>query len=259
MSQKSQHSRLCNSFEELQKQVKRQCVQFSTPQNEIRNEIRYVSRQLKMIPPYDSTILTIQQRKEAVMQARQILQEIDSFWIHVYEIRVITVYDDEGADQKPKNCINLRTKPDFVSMIYHERIGTCPEDEVVFCFMASDQLEPIITVVVLNAEQGKLVEISRTQVDWLQDTLNNFKSKYGLSGERFAYTPIKYRVKSKMHSKHFHVKIRIPTDMYIEVFPSFRMLAGSRSDLQMRLFQLEPIEYAFSRQPAKLPRYKPSN
>ena len=71
MSQKGQHGQLCNSFEELQRQVKRQCVQFSTPQN----EIRYVSDQLKMITPYDSTILTTQQRKEAVMQARQILQE----------------------------------------------------------------------------------------------------------------------------------------------------------------------------------------
>ena len=246
MSEQGQQGQLCNSFEELQRQVsKRQCVRFSTPQN----EIRYVSDQLKMIRPYDSTILTIQQRKEAVMQARRILQEKDPFWIHVYEIRVITIYDDEREDQKPKNCINMRTKPDFVSMIYHERTGTCPEDEVVFCFMASDQLEPIITVVVLNAEQGKLVELTRNQVDWLESTLEHFKSRHGLSGERFAYTPIKYRVKNKLHSKHFHVKIRIPTEMYLQVFPSIRILAASRSDLQMKLFDLEPLEYAFSRQP----------
>ena len=86
-------------------------------------------------------------------------------------------------------------------------------------------------------------------MDWLQTTLNNFKTKYNLSGERFAYTPIKYRVKNKLHSKHFHVKIRIPTEMYLQVFPSIRMLAASRSDVQMKLFELEPLEYAFSRQP----------
>lgn len=234
------------NFEALNQQVKKQCVQVSN--SSFTSNAIYVSDQLKLLTPYDSTLLHTDQRKEIVRQARRILEGKDPFWVHVYDIRVITIYDDKCDDQRPKNFINIRTKPDFVSMIHHERAGTCKDDQVLFCFMASDQLEPIVTVVVLNAEQGKLVEISKKQVDWLQTALEQFKIKYGLSGERFAYTPIKYRVKNKWHSKHFHIKIRIPTEMYLHIFPSVRILAASRSDLQIKLFELEPLEYAFSRQ-----------
>jgi hypothetical protein len=45
-------------------------------------------------------------------------------------------------------------------MVHHERAGRLPAESVMFCFMASDQLEPIIVAVVVHPELGRLQYIN---------------------------------------------------------------------------------------------------
>jgi len=106
-------------------------------------------------------------------------------------------------------------------MLHHEYAPI-----TMICFMASEQLEPLMIVVVLHKDTGKLVNLGLEQVKYLNLTaIDQFKAKYGLSAESYAYTTFQHRNALKQHSRHFHLKIRIPTAMYsVKYFPMLQTL-----------------------------------
>ena len=118
----------------------------------------------------------------------------------------------------------------------------------MFCFMASDQLEPIIVAVVVHPELGRLQYITDTQLQQLEVAIGQFKRHFKLEGETYAYTGAKERLAGSWHSRHFHLKIRIPTEMYLQIFPAMQVLARKRHLLEPFKRKWEPLAYKFESQ-----------
>jgi hypothetical protein len=134
-------------------------------------------------------------------------------------------------------------------MVHHERAGRSPGEAVMFCFMASDQLEPIIVAVVVHPELGRLQYIKDMQLQQLEVAIGQLKHLFKLDGETYAYTGAKERLAGSWHSRHFHLKIRIPTEMYLQIFPAMQVLARKRHLLEPLKRKWEPLAYKFESQP----------
>jgi hypothetical protein len=134
-------------------------------------------------------------------------------------------------------------------MVHHERAGSTARGAVMFCFMASNQMEPIVVVVVVDPELGRLVDITEAQLLQLEVALDQFRKRFQLEGETYAYTGAAERLRGSLHSQHFHLKIRIPTEMYLQIFPAMRVLAPKRHVLEPWKRLWEPLAYKFERQP----------
>ena len=104
-------------------------------------------------------------------------------------------------------------------------------------------------VVVLHKDTGKLVNLGLEQIEYLKVAIDQFKTKYGLSEESYAYTTFEHRNALKQHSRHFHLKIRIPTAMYLKYFPMLQTLGTTRDAIRELHNNLEPLGYKFSKQP----------
>jgi hypothetical protein len=82
--------------------------------------------------------------------------------------------------------------------------------------------------------------------------IKQFKCRFRLDGESYAYTCLKERLGASCHSRHFHLKIRIPTEMYLRVFPAMQVLGGNiackRNVLNPFKERWEPLAYKFSAQ-----------
>jgi len=124
----------------------------------------------------------------------------------------------------------------------------------MFCFMASDQLEPMIIAVVVHAESGRVEDLTLEQLQNLEGAIRQLKSNHTLQNESYAYTPSEQRSRcqhSRQHSRHFHLKIRIPDEMYMKCFPLVRVLEPTRGALQQLVGSCEPMAYKFAKQPTK--------
>jgi hypothetical protein len=88
--------------------------------------------------------------------------------------------------------------------------GHAAADELLFCFLASDQLEPIVVLVAVHPELGRLEQLAPAHVPALETDIQQFKTRFGLKDETYAYTCLSdRRAASSGHSRHFHLKIRI--------------------------------------------------
>ena len=83
----------------------------------------------------------------------------------------------------------------------------------------------------------------------LETVLQPFCVRFGLKGETYSYTPLQARLGCSWHSRHFHLKIRIPTEMYLRIFPAMQVLGGNlackRIVLEPFKKMWEPMQYKF--------------
>ena len=103
-------------------------------------------------------------------------------------------------------------------------------------------------VVVVHSEFGRLQNITDIQLEWLELAIRQLKVRYKLEGETYAYTAVKDRLAGSWHSRHFHLKIRIPTEMYMDLFPAMHVLARKRHLLEPFKEKWEPVFYKFEGQ-----------
>ncbi len=160
-------------------------------------------------------------------------------------MRVITTH----RLAQPRNHVNLRVSQHFCTMVHHERAGPSPAEAVMFCFMVSDQLEPIIVAVAVHPEIGRLQDITHTQLQQLEVAIAQLKRRFKFEGETYAYTGVKERLTGSWHSRHFHLKICIPTEMYLQTFPAMQVLARNRNLLEACKRRWDPLAYKFECQP----------
>jgi hypothetical protein len=209
--------------------------------------LQYVSPELQLLPPHNSTALTPAARHLAQEQACAVVRAEDPLLEQLLEVRIITTH--RPAEASPlSNHVSLRIAKEYGTMVYHERAGRSPAEAVMFCFMASDQLEPIVVAVVVHPELGRLQYITDTQLQQLEVAIGQFKRHFKLEGETYAYTGAKERLAGSWHSRHFHLKIRIPTEMYLQIFPAMQVLARKRHLLEPFKRKWEPLAYKFESQ-----------
>jgi hypothetical protein len=210
---------------------------------------QYVSQQLQFLPPYDTCALSPAARRCASEQARAIVRAEDPLLEQLMQVRAITTRRQTDGVTVLENHVNMRFSQDYCTMVHHERAVLPARGAVMFCFMASNQLEPIVVVVVVHPELGRLVDISEAQLLQLEVALDQFRKRFQLEGETYAYTGVDERLRGSLHSQHFHLKIRIPTEMYLQIFPAMRVLAPKRHMLEPCKRLWEPLAYKFERQP----------
>ena len=119
----------------------------------------------------------------------------------------------------------------------------------MFCFMASSELEPVVVVVLLDGNHGRLVHLTRGHFDFLEIALQQCRVRFGLKGETYSYTLFQARETCSWHSRHFHLKIRVPTEMHLRIFPVMQVLgnnlACNRGALEDFKQLWEPLRYKF--------------
>lgn len=213
---------------------------------------RLVADNLELVPHIKHGELSVATRQRAQAEACAVVCAGDPMLGQVLEVRVITTRRVQGGEETLSNHVNLRVHPAFATMIHHERAGAASEEDVMFCFMASEQLEPLVIVVAVHARLGRLETLSMTQLTLLEAAIKQFKCRFRLDGESYAYTCLKERQGASVHSRHFHLKIRIPTEMYLRVFPAMQVLGGNlackRHVLNPFKERWEPLSYKFSTQ-----------
>jgi hypothetical protein len=169
---------------------------------------------------------------------------VDKLLEKMLDVRVISTHRNNTVH----NHVNLRISNEFSTMLHHERAQTVCGD-VMFCFMASSELEPVVVVVLLDGDQGRLVKLSMAHFVLLETALNQFRLKFGIKGETYSYTPLRTRLECSWHSRHFHLKIRVPTEMYLRVFPAMQVLGSNhackRHVLDAYKNMWEPLRYKF--------------
>lgn len=209
-----------------------------------------VSQSLSFIAQYKNQELSAVQRTKAQAEARACVRQTDKLLEKLLDVRIITTQrgtDGEGAKQL-YNHVNLRISNEFCSMIHHERAFST-SGEVMFCFMASSELEPVVIVVMLHETEGRVTQLDRGQFDLLQIALEQFRVRFGMHGESYSYTSLQARNNCSWHSRHFHLKIRIPTEMYLRVFPVMQVLGNNhgckRTFLEPYKRMWEPLQYKF--------------
>lgn len=123
------------------------------------------------------------------------------------------------------NYIGIRLKREYTHMIH-----SYTKNGVLFAFMPSEKLEPVITVVALHECHGRLDSLNYTQIGDLKTAVVDFKSKMGLQGDTFLYTVQKSRIQSgpirqRPHSAHFHLKITVSPSEYVTMMPAASCLS----------------------------------
>lgn len=188
-------------------------------------------------------------RRAAAEQAAMIVRDADPLLAQLLDFRVVTVR--RGSTHT--NHINIRVASQYTTMIHHERARVGNDDEIMFCFLASEQLEPIVIVVVIHKDFGRIERLEEQHVPLLQVAIDQFKHRFGLKDETYAYTCLEdRRASNSCHSRHFHLKIRIPTEMYLRVYPAAQVLGANhacqKSILEPFKQRWEPLNYRFTTQ-----------
>ena len=213
---------------------------------------RHVGQNLELLSHLKHTELCAGTRQRAQAEACAIVRAGDPLLAQVLEVRVITTKRVEEGVEKLSNHVNLRVHPSFATMVHHERASAAGDEEIMFCFMASEQLEPLVILVAVHARLGKLETLNMNQLTLLEAAIGQFKCRFRLQGESYAYTCLKERQGASIHSRHFHLKIRIPTEMYLRIFPAMQVLGGNlackRHVLEPFKQAWEPLAYKFTTQ-----------
>ena len=148
-----------------------------------------VSSTLEVLEPYQTNELSTSDRQRATSDARAVVRKLDKVLEKMLDVRVISTH----RNGQIHNHVNLRVASEFSTMVHHERAQTVFED-VMFCFMASNELEPVIVVVLLHGDQGRVVNLGMAHFVLLETALNQFRVKFGIKGETYSYTPLQARL-----------------------------------------------------------------
>lgn len=203
-----------------------------------------VSSALKLLEPHRTAELSAGERQRAAAEARAIVRDTDKVLEKMLDVRIITT-QREG---KMENHVNLRVANEYACMVHHERASVQGED-MIFCFMASCELEPVVVLVVVHGELGRLMKLTPAQFETLEIALEQFRVRFKLEGELYSYTPLHTRTSCSWHSRHFHLKIRVPTEMYVRIFPAMQVLGANhackRAVVDRYKSLWEPLLYKF--------------
>lgn len=211
---------------------------------------QFVSHDLQILPAFRHSEMCVKTRQCAHAQACAIVRAVDPLLEQILDVRIITTRRTTGGAVQLSNHVNLRVHNDFTTMIYHERALVAAE-HLMFCFMVSSQLEPLVVVVAVHAQLGKLETLTPPQLQALEVAMDQFKKCHRLAGEVYGYTGLKdRRAAVSCHSRHFHLKIRIPTEMYLKSFPAMQVLGANvackRNVLNQFKQHWEPLAHKFS-------------
>lgn len=223
--------------------------------DERQTRFEFMTARLEFTAKYLHANLTTQQREHAIGEAKEIFFDLHALMSHLVDIRIISLRGNTITNVT--NVISVRVRPDFATMLYFEEYHDLldadkmqlTEPNLLFAFMLSTQLEPIVTIVAVHTSSGKLINLHTSHFNRLQTAIANFKKKFGLQDELYAYTPYIERRTKSWHSKHWHLKMRIPTDMLLQYFPASSILIKNRTNLNNVKNCLEPINYNFALQP----------
>eukprot|EP00037_Helgoeca_nana_P009459 m.82996 g.82996 ORF g.82996 m.82996 type:complete len:208 (+) comp19594_c0_seq1:281-904(+) len=118
----------------------------------------------------------------------------------------------------------------------------------------SDKFEPFAILLVMHPDKGKLHRLDHDQIAGVADAVAEFRAKFGITG--FHYTSFAERMeteqfvngggaarKSKAHSAHFHLKIRIKKEVYVGRLPVFAALKYDEIEECV-----EPVQYNANRE-----------
>ena len=100
-----------------------------------------VSSTLEIVDLFKTTQLSSADRQRAASEARAIVRNKDKLLEKILDVRIITT-QKEGIMH---NHVNLRISNEYVTMVHHERAHIDSHD-IMFCFMASYELEPVVVV-----------------------------------------------------------------------------------------------------------------
>ena len=149
----------------------------------LRAEVQYVSPQLQLLAPFDAAALDPAARRAAHEQACAVLRAEDALMEKLLEVRIVTTHraapravpsaapraaPRAAPNTALRNHVSIRFSPEYCTMVHHERAGATPADSVMFCFMASNQLEPILVAVVVHPDLGRLHNITDVQLQQLE-------------------------------------------------------------------------------------------
>lgn len=156
---------------------------------------------------------------------------------HLLQFRVVR--------QGTKNYISTYVRREFAHVIH---TYSCPEAQTHFLFMPSEKLEPVVVVVAVHDRIGRLPYLDEYRVPLLQQALLDFGRVFELGVDSLLYTPRSARSgfvtrgKQRVHSSHFHVKIKIGVDEVQELLPVSRFITKS-------IFDMDNIKYHHTREP----------
>jgi len=218
-------------------------------------DARLVSDALQLLPAFRHAELAPAGRRAAAAQAAAVVRAADPLLAQLLDVRVVTTRRAGGLT----NHVNLRVAAPFATMLHHERAragghaAAGAADELLFCFLASEQLEPIVVLVAVHPELGRLEQLAPAHVPALETAIQQFKNRFSLNNETYAYTCLSdRRAAASGHSRHFHLKIRIPTEMYLRVFPAAQVLGNNHACLRRALepfkARWEPLAFRFQTQ-----------
>ena len=181
--------------------------------------------------------------KPIQQQAIESLSRHDPLLRHMMEIKVVC--------NPRRNFINVTVKREYVTLCHKEVF-----DDVRYCFFVSDKLEPFVIITAVHPLHGRLMRLTRQQAEHLAHAIDLFKRRFGIGNETYHYTPLQERretddfvhgggatVHTKSHSSHFHLKVRIATEMYIARLPVCTLF-----DLAALKRDVEPVRYNYSRE-----------
>eukprot|EP00727_Mastigamoeba_balamuthi_P006342 m51a1_g2328 hypothetical protein (221) ;mRNA; f:513217-513879 len=201
-----------------------------------------VSEDVELVPEFASGRITPDLISAIQDQALERLAARDPLLRHVLEVKVV-------CNQR-RNFINFTVRREYSTLCHVDELHG-----VHFCYFVSDKLEPFVIVTALEPRQGRLQRLTRAQAEDLATSLASFRQRFGLVNETYHYTPLDERKEtdrfvrsgvpppgSKAHSSHFHLKIRVATQMVIDHMPALKLV-----NLQALRTGLEPVKYNFER------------
>jgi hypothetical protein len=160
-----------------------------------------------------------------------------------------------------RNFINVRVRPDYATLLFQFK-GT---DDVRYCFLLSDKLEPFVIITVLCPRLGKLRRLKRKHVGELHAALDAFRQRFGIADETYHYTSLSERDATeafaasgqvsgagKAHSAHFHLKMRIATGMYRQRFPVLQLF-----DFDKLRAQCDHVRHNYARETLSWEQVRP--
>ena len=170
--------------------------------------------------------------------ARQCMMYRDKCLGHMTEFKIVR--------ENKVNYLNVRLRREYTNVIF-----TYPKGGLLFVFMPSDKFEPVVVVIALHCDMGRLNNLTREDVQSLNEAIVTFKQKFDICGDEFLYTDRTKRrgcgyAHQRPHSTHFHLKILLPVNRYVEVTPTMSQFGDTVARMS---HEIEALRYHASRIP----------
>ena len=154
------------------------------------------------------------------------LQARHPFAAHILEVRV--------KRRGLRNALAVRVRADFRGLLHcleRERDG----QRLLVCFSLKPAPAPFVDVTVWDGETGRVRVLSQGLVEDLEIAINNFKTRFRVRCETYAYE------RELEPVPRFALRMRVATQMLLEYHPAVRCLFGDASGGRLWRTWLEPI------------------